>query len=232
MTWTVPRIWEGGRCIIIGGGPSMLSQFNISPELVARVRDRSDPTGPDAYSSYMEPIHGEHVIGVNDAYLIGTWIDVCHFGDGGWYRVHRERLAAWPNLKVTHCPAFADDRLASREGIKYLRRDPDKKLGLSQNPRRLSWNFNTGSSAIGLAVHFGVRQIILLGFDMSHEGAATHWHFGHGHGPRKTYARFLRGMPVIAKDARVMGVEIINCSPGTAIADFPATNLNEILQRG
>lgn len=207
----------------------MPSQFGIPPDLVARVRDRADPTGPDAYSPYMEPIHGEHVVGVNDAYLIGTWIDVCHFGDAGWYRTHRERLASWPNLKVSHAPAFADDRYAAKEGVKYLKRDPDRKLGLTENLRRLSWNFNTGSSAIGLAVHFGVRQMILLGFDMRHEGTATHWHFGHGNEPRRSYNRFIRGMPVIARDAARLGVEIINCSPGTAIKDFPVAELREVL---
>jgi len=218
-------MWDGGRCFIIGGGPSMPRQFGIPNDVVDRVR--SGEHGPDTYSPYMTPIHGEHVIGVNNAYQIGTWIDVCLFGDCSWYLVHRERMARWPNLKVGccfGCPDYLDP-----DGIKYLPRDRAKKVGIGTNPGKLSWGYNSGAAAINLAAHFGARQIVLLGFDMSHSNSqATHWHKGHGH-PRKTYNRFLKGIPAIAADASALGIEILNASQESAITHFRKVSLEGVL---
>lgn len=226
--WTVPRMWEGGRCFVLGGGPSLVSQFDIPPEVVDGVRDGS--LEPSAYSPYMGALHAEHVIGVNNAYLLGDWLDMCIFGDWNWWVVHRPLFSQWPNLRVTCCPKFEDQALCSREGIKYLARDRDHKLGLSQNPRRLTWGGNTGAAAVNLAVHLGARQVILLGFDMGHENRGpTHWHKGHGHEKRQAFELFMRTFPVMAREALSLGIEIINASPGTAIRDFPVVELREVL---
>lgn len=54
--WRVPPIWSGGTAWIIGGGPS--------------VKDLD-----------LSPIHQYRVIGVNNAYQFGHWVDACWFGD-------------------------------------------------------------------------------------------------------------------------------------------------------
>jgi len=54
--WTAPRIWDGGECFILGGGPSL------------RVEQVSS-------------LQGHRVIAVNQAYKLGNWIDVLFFGD-------------------------------------------------------------------------------------------------------------------------------------------------------
>lgn len=202
----------------------MPRQFGVPDKVVTGVR--SGELGPDAYSPYMSSIHGEHVIGVNNAYQIGIWIDVCLFGDCTWYLVHRERLARWPNLKVGCCYKYPD--YLDPDGIKYLPRNPGKKVGIGTNPSKLSWGYNSGTAAINLAAHFGVRQIILLGFDMSHPGpGVTHWHKGYGY-DRKSYKRFLKGFPVIAADAKVLGIEILNASPDSSITQFRKVLLEEV----
>jgi hypothetical protein len=165
---------------------------------------------------------------VNDGYRLGAWPDICLFGDHGWYTVHRPLLALWPGLKV-HC--CKNDILNPSDGIKYLSRDRNHKVGLTDNPHRVAWGFNTGSSAINLAVHTGVRQIILLGFDMDWPGEKSHWHQGHGNGhrPRPNYAHWIEGLKVLAQDARRIGVEILNASPASAIGAFPKVSLREVL---
>jgi len=228
--WDVPRMWDGGRCIVIGGGPSMPSQFDIPIEVVSKVRDKADLLGPQAYSPYMESIYEEHVIVVNNGYQLGDWPDICLFGDQPWYLVHRQTLAKWPGIKVHCCKS---DCIDQRDGVKYLARDREKRFGLCTNPRRVAWGWNTGSSSINLAVHFGVRQIILLGFDMSWGIASqSHWHRGHGneHRPRPNYSKWIKGLSVLAKDAAGLGIEIINCSPGSAITAFPVAELKDVLK--
>jgi len=227
-TWVAPRMWDGGRCIVIAGGPSLVTQFGIPDDVVATVRSGQAPLS--TYSPFMSAIHDEHVIAVNNSYLLGDWPDICFFGDHGWWRVHRQALIEWPGLKVTNCPGLSDPAVARASNVRYLARDRNRKLGLSPDPGKLSWNFNSGSSAIDLAVHLGSSKVILLGFDMRYgNGGESHWHPGHGHDKKPNYARFMQGFPVIANDAQRLGVEIINCSPGTALVDFPVMNLSEAL---
>jgi hypothetical protein len=65
MSWQVPRMWEGGDVWIIGGGPSILTQFDIPEKVVSKVLNGSSP--PSVYSPYMEYLHDKHIIGVNMA---------------------------------------------------------------------------------------------------------------------------------------------------------------------
>lgn len=212
----------------------MAEQFEIPPEVVAQVKSGALP--PSAYSPFLAPLHGRHVIGINNAYQLGTWIDVCFFGDYGWYLVHRERLARWPNLKVS-CPKN-DDQIAQydREGVKSLSRrgghgidgSPERLYGISSDPSKVAWNHNSGAAAVSLAAHFGVRRIVLLGFDM-HAKKSFHWHKGHGNKPPRSFERHLRGFPAIKEDADRMGIEILNSSPQSSIEVFPKVNIKEVL---
>lgn len=213
----------------------MATQFAIPPEVVAKVRSGALP--PSAYSPFLAPLHDKHVIGINNAYLLGPWIDCVFFGDCAWYLVHRKALAKFPNLKVTCCPRFANRPLKDMEGIKYLAKgggrgiagSPGKLHGISDNPGKVAWNSNSGAAAISLAAHFGVKRIVLLGFDMALESGSSHWHRGHGAKKPPPFARHLRGFPAIAEDAARLGIEILNASPNSAIESFRKVGLKEIL---
>lgn len=230
--WTVPNMWQDGECWIIGGGPSMPRQFDVPEETIRQVMNRKLP--PSTYSPYLSPIHGKHVIAVNNAYQIGSWIDVVFFGDCSWYLVHRKKLAEFPGLKVTCCTRFTKKPREKSEGIKYLAKDASHRLGISSDKSKISWNSNSGAAAISLAVHFGVKRIILLGFDMRlDQGKISHWHGSHGKPGEKRkpppFNRHLRGFPAIAQEAESMGVEIINTSLKSAILNFPKTAIKDLL---
>jgi len=235
MQWSVPPLWKDGTCWIIGGGPSMPRQFNIPENVIQDVMHRR--SSPAAYSPYLEALHNRHIIGVNNVYQIGEWIDTLFFGDCSWYVVHRLALAKWPKLKVTCCNRFSAKPSAKSNGILYLAKDRRKKYGISANPTTVAWNNNSGAAAISLAVHFGVKKIFLLGFDMSLDSdKVSHWHGSHAgnsNSKKKFYsppfARHLRGFPEIAADAVNLGVEIVNCSPNSAIQEFRKCTVNEIL---
>jgi hypothetical protein len=49
----------------------------------------------------MQALHSKHVIGINVAFMIGDWIDMVFFGDGGFFLKHKAALAKFPGLKVT-----------------------------------------------------------------------------------------------------------------------------------
>jgi hypothetical protein len=225
--WDVPNLWPGGECWIIGGGSSMPRQFGVPEDTIQKVMTRE--VGYDAYSPYLAKIHDKHIIGINNAYWLGPWVDVLFFGDCPWYVKHRLALAEFPGLKVSCCPRFANSP-KSIEGIKGLRRNPDRRLGITPNKRKLSWNGNSGAAAINLAVHFGAKRIALLGFDMRPgKDGKTHSHSLHGVTKPKTFERHLRGFPQIAEDAKALGVEIINASPDSAVDVFPRVSVEELL---
>jgi len=234
MTWRVPRLWEGGECWILGGGPSLPRQFEVPEEVIEQVLSKELPLS--AYSPYMASIHGKHVIGVNMAFLIGDWIDMLFFGDKKWYFTNRELVAKYRGLKVTCQPHFNKKKFVD-EHIKFLAQDRNHPTGISANPHMVAWNVNSGAAAISVAVSTGVKRIILVGFDMRlDDNKRQHWHseygtFGKDHkdGKKLPFHRHILGFPKIAKEAKALGVEIINASPDSAIEDFPKISVKELV---
>jgi hypothetical protein len=188
--WSVPRIWPGGECFILGGGPS-LTLVDI---------DR---------------LQGRRVIAVNDAYRIAPWADVMFYGDGPWLTAHRKALLDFAGLKISGCATQTNE-----PGIRHVYRDMINH-GISRDPTEVRWNRSSGACAINLAVHFGVKRIVLLGFDMRRVDGQKHWHPDVNDDPGNPYPRFLEVFPVIARDAEALGVEILNATPGSALTAFP-----------
>jgi hypothetical protein len=220
-------MWDGGECFIIGGGPSMPRQFDVPEEVIQAVMSGKRP--PGAYSPYLEPIHGKHVIAINNAYQIGTWIDIVFFGDCKWHKMHQKALLEWPGLKVTCCPRFGNKHKKESEGIKFLQRGP--RYCISNSREAVAWNDNSGAAAISLAAHLGVCRIILLGFDMSlGVNNTSHWHGAYGYGAFKPpFPKHLKGFPTIALHARQRGIEILNASPTSAIKCFKKVVVKDLL---
>ena len=188
-----------------------------------------------AYSPFLSPIHGKHVIGVNAAFLLGSWVDIAFFGDGNFYFKNKNKLEQFPKLKVS-CNLNLRDKKNVR-GVKFLGRDGNHPMGLSSRPGYVSWNLNSGGAAISMAAQMGVTKMYLLGFDMrlSPEGF-QHWHSQYRKGvtphtnPAKLpFGRHLRCFPMIANEAKRQGIEIINVSPDSAIKSFPKVSLKEVL---
>ena len=88
--WTVPRIWEGGHCVIIGGGSSIPYQFDIPDYLIKGVQSGNIP--PSSYSPYMQALNNFHVIGVNHSFLFGDFIDVLFYGDSVFYSLYQKEI--------------------------------------------------------------------------------------------------------------------------------------------
>lgn len=90
---------------------------------------------------------------------------------------------------------------------------------------------NGGYQAINLAVHFGCRRIILIGYDMQHTGGKSHWHGDHPQGLNNAQ-RVESWIPFyddLAVELKKIGVEVINCTIETALKCFPRADLREAL---
>lgn len=198
---SLPLIWPGSTIAIIGGGPSV-AQVNL--DVLFKFR----------------------TIGVNHAFRLGP-VDLCWFGDFGWYETNKNDLAKFAGLKATCCTQLPEENWP---GIKRLRRSR-KQFGIeSERSDAVAWNHNSGASAINAAYHLGAKRVLLVGFDMKRVAGRTHYHNFYGPTPKekKTYDRHLKGFDQIAIDAMLLGLEIINCTPGSAITQFPFMPLEKV----
>jgi hypothetical protein len=223
-------MWEDGDVWIIGGGPSMTKQFGIPDKVVRSVLSGTSPAS--VYSPYMEGIHNKHVIGINVAYLIGNWIDMLFFGDNGFFARNMKQIALFPGMKVSCC-----SDVQHYDWVKYLAIDAIGR-GISENPKMVCWNNNSGAAAISVAANAGAKRIVLIGFDMKlDEKNFQHWHNYYGVGDdssvrrmqRLPFGRHLRGFGPIAVDAKKRGIEILNASPDSVITEFKKCTVKELL---
>ena len=136
----------------------------------------------------------------------------------------------WPGLKVTCCESHRD-----KPGIKAMER-VSNPWGIDPDPRRLRWNTNSGACAINLAVHFGVRRIVLLGFDMQKVDGRKNWHQDYpkekvkkGEEEYVPYPRMMEAFKVIAEDLRRMGIECLNATKNSAMECFTKVKLEDLL---
>ena len=226
--WRVPEIWKDGTCIVIGGGTSLIDQFQIPREVVEQVY--TGQADASVYSPYLSLIHDQHVIAVNMSFQLGDWIDVLFFGDDGFWKTQKEGILNFKGLRVS----FESEKIRDSR-VKLVARNPRQKQGITFEPAGLlSWNFNSGAAAINLAVQFGAKRIILLGFDMQLDANNNqHWHKVYTSpldGLKDTIAKWLQGFPLIAEQAQSRGIEIINCSSNSKIDCFQKANIWEVLQ--
>jgi hypothetical protein len=214
----VPKIWPDSTVYIIGGGWSLRADAGISEKA-------SIATALTMLSEFLKPIHNKRSIGVNDAFMLGDWVDVCWFGDNGWYEKNKTGLAEFAGLKL-HCVNSA----IRKPGCHRLNRG--KPYGLEARPGYISWNHNSGASAINAAVHLGAKKIILLGFDMKKSpGHKNNWHERHEKKDKRwnPYPRFMKGFPHIKREAKKMNVQIINATTDTDLKEFPIVPIKEAL---
>lgn len=205
---TIPRVWPDSTVYILGGGPSLL---------------RADLTS----------LRGKNVLGVNQAFEIKDCpVEYTYSGDQRWYGWNKRRLPDYPGTLITSYPQFKPDPQAPVMNVKRI----STKGIHTGGPDIIAWNGNSGASAINVAYWLGARRIVLLGFDMGHEQGKSHWHTRYprvGRGPQgffpNPYRSFLKCWRAIAKDAKKIGLEILNATDGGQLHVFPRIKLEDTL---
>lgn len=198
-------IWQGETAVVIATGPS------LTAEQVDRVRGRA------------------RVIVVSDAWRLAPWADVLYSCDAKWWHHHRD-AQKFAGLKVglTDCITFPAVRL-----MRHRQRD-----GFDPDPGYLATGANSGYQAVHLAAHFGASRIVLLGFDMrvvplpKGVAAKVKTHFFGDHPPAlqrdNPFATWIQRFRTLAAPLRDRGIDVINCTPGSALDAFPAGELDEV----
>lgn len=203
MFWEIPEIWPDSTVYIIGGGPSLL---NLD----------------------LTPLQHKRVIGVNQAYKLGTLVDLVWYGDKQWYPRQFPKINEFKGLIAT-CSAEAQPKRRYKR-VRYVGRS--KQGGIEHKKRtHIAWNGNSGASAINVAFWLGAKRVVLLGFDAQLPedkiNGRTHWHDDYERRIDKRkgtlvdiYTNYMKYWPVLAKEAGNIGLEIITTTPNSGLKDL------------
>lgn len=103
--------------------------------------------------------------------------------------------------------------------------------GLSEAQNGVNTGSNGGYQAMNIAYLTGAKRILLLGYDMRFPNGRAHWHPDHPTNvPEGHYTSYARRFKTALPQLKAAGVEVINCSLGSAIDAFPIMPLQEALQ--
>ena len=205
----IPRKFPGDAAIVCGTGPS------ITPEIIDAVNHS-----------------GLRVFGANRAYEIFNCEVVHGCNHQFWHHY-------WPDIK-----GRSFDKWTTRPelenvypGLEYI--EERWEDGLSSDPTWISAHHGTGPQLVNIAYLYGCTRLLLVGWDMRYLGKT---------GPREyTRRRYLdedpltiNHWPQTGPDGEQTGliaemetihpedydIEIINCTPGSAMKCFPMGELS------
>lgn len=88
---------------------------------------------------------------------------------------------------------------------------------------------NSGAGAIAVAVGFGARRVVLLGYDCQRTKGKAHWHADHpaGLGNAGSLDKWPAQFAEVAR--KFPAVDIVNCTRSTALECFRRASLEDML---
>lgn len=151
-------------------------------------------------------------IAVNESWRLCPWTSAIYGCDGAWWRKN-DGVKSFGGLKVTQ------EAEASRQFdlalVKLVRGfDAFRSDGVS-----IGDGGNGGFQALNLAINWGAKRILLVGYDMSLANG-EHWHGRHPQGLNNPKEHNIRRW-LSARWSTPEGVEIINCNPNSALNAYP-----------
>lgn len=142
-------------------------------------------------------------IAVSDTYKLAPWAEAIVAQDLSWWHANPEAMkASVPRYSTSWFVGVS--RIRGGDGI--------------------SSGTNSGLAGLHVAIQRGAKRVLLLGFDMR----GTHY-FGPHVGLKNTSeARFVEFRNQFARYAQQLrGVEVLNCTPGSALNCFPIVDFVE-----
>lgn len=179
-------------------------------------------SGPSLLPSVVEAVRqsGAPALVTNNSYQMAPWAALLVANDASWWDVHYRDALRFPGLKYSASdPPYEGvltQRITGAEGY-----DPD--------PECLRTGGNSGYTAVHIAAQAGAKRVLLCGMDMR----GGHWHSDHPRPlrttPPSTYRRWIERFATLAPELDRISVEVINCTPGSALDVFPRMRLEDAL---
>ena len=215
----VPRQWHtSGLAVLVASGPS------LTREDVAYCR---------------RCVSRPHVLVVSDSWQYAPWADALYSYEAAWWN-HHQGVPAFRGQKWSSVPLESTSRNVDLDirpqadsveqwALQWVR--GEDRLGLSFDPQLIHYGSNSGYQALNLAILFGARRIVLLGYDMQSTGGREHFFGPHPHPLRRwsDFAKFADMFRAAVPDLAAHNIEVINCSRETALDCFPRARLKDAL---
>ena len=167
------------------------------------------------------------VIAINDNWRRLPCADILFAPDRSWWKLHVGAIRA---------SGFAGElwtvqaKAAQMYGLHHVKHAHG--AGLHPQSDTINCGGNSGFMAINLAYLFGVRRIVLVGYDMKRSlTGQTHW-FGNHPAPLSNaspYPTFIKRFEALAADLDRAGVTVINATTDTALPYFKRHDLADAL---
>ena len=171
-----------------------------------------------AVADAVEPAFAPCIV-INNTYKLAPWADMLYAADHEWWLANPEAMS-FEGLKVTI-------RGTPHRSIRWL--DYTGNEGFEPDPAFVRTGCNSGYQAVHIAAHAGASRILLCGFNL--EGG--HWHPAHPAPLKQTpldeYARWIRKFETLVEPLRARNVQVLNCTPHSALKCFPYVELEEAL---
>lgn len=209
--FTVTPAWKGGTAIIIGGGPS----FDLAQNRqIARARH-----------GVSSPFR---VMAINDAVYGAWWADWLHSCDSQWWYQHIQGVHTFPGTKTCtqdDTPAPWVDGYLHETGFD----------GFDEDPSCIRTGGNSAYQGMHIAIHLGVKRIILCGIDMNvGPNGEKHWFGDHDGVMGYAVPNFARDMAphfeTLKPALEARGIEVLNTSAQSALTAFPKMELERALK--
>lgn len=205
--------WSQHQCVVVASGPT------ANTITLATARDKAK------------------FVTVNNSWRLCPWADVLYACDFSWWD-SQNGAPDFPGLKVSQDPKVAR-KFSDVCYINCIRSYEDK--GPSDRKGSISWGGNGGYQAVNLAIQFGCKKIILVGFDMRID-KGLHWHGKHGKykssfGETKALKnphaqqveRWRKSMDACKPWLDARGVRVINCSLVSALRSYPKMKFEDAI---
>jgi len=164
---------------------------------------------------------GCRILAIKDSIRLAPFADVLYACDAKWWKHYGPTLAYDGPKYALEAGAAPWATVLRNAGYSGLELEPD---GLRTGK-------NSGFQSIGLARHLGAKRILLLGYDMKPGPKGQHHWFGpHPYATADPpYRAFLDLFPTLVEPLKAAGVEVINCTPESALTCFPSASLADAL---
>lgn len=164
--------------------------------------------GPSMSQALADSVRDQRVVAINNVYELAPWADALAANDLSWWRKH-------PEAKQFAGGKYSANRIGG--GVDQVR-----------SPLVTSCS-NSGVLALEVAKRQGATRILLLGFDFH----GTHYFGKYTNGCTNTQPRRrLVHQQQFSRWARAnKGIEILNCTEGSALQGFPMVRLDDELGR-
>lgn len=200
--------WPGATIIVAAPGPSL----------------------PES-ASFLQRAFGVPIIAVSNAYRV-LRADIVYACGADWWQAHSRTVGYAPERWSTHNedPNVKDHKRYAALSYNINLVQGRHQQGFSSDPRVVHYGLNSGFQAVNLAMHLGATRIALVGFDMQTRAGSNHFDGMHPPPLRNTqdYDTFINAFKV-AMPSVPEHIEIVNCTPNSALTCFPVMELKELL---